>query len=231
MESIVAIIHATRNAIQPINEVFVPQLEEIEILNFLDEAMLWVTQKKGVSNPDVLRRMEAILLSAERAGAEMIVSSCTSLSPAIDHALQKISVPVLKIEVALAEEIVPRYQRVRAVVTSTTTIAPIKEIIAAYGEATGKTIELHFHYCEGAFRALSNNQPEIHDQIVLEAIHANASKKPDAIILPQVSIARIVSRLDDQVEVPVLSSVHLSVSRVRDFFEHRYSRAENSEEG
>jgi len=97
MEPIVAIVHATRTAIEPINEVFATHLVAAELLNFLDEAMVRLAWSKGVTSANVPSRMEGILVSAEKAGASLIVFSCTSFSPVIDRVCQSANpIPFLR---------------------------------------------------------------------------------------------------------------------------------------
>lgn len=221
IKPIVALIHATRNAIEPINEVFTAQLAQAEFLNFLDEAMLRSAWIEGVTSADVLNRMGSILVSAEKAGARLAVTSCTSLSPAIDRVCGKVSIPVLRIEVPLAEEAVSSLQNVGVVVTSESAIEPFKPLLEEQAEAKGKLLRAQFHFCEGAFAALSNNNPDLQDRIVLESVSKASRRGVDAILLPQVSITRIVSKLPVDLGISVLSSVYASVNRVRETMKHK----------
>lgn len=214
MRPVVAIVHATRNAIGPINEVFGARLQDAEVLNFLDEAMLVFAWRECVTAPVVLERMESIFLSAEKAGADLIVTSCSSLSPAVDMVRGKIRVPVLRNEVPLAEEAISRFRKVGVVATTRTAIDSFRQLLATTASAPDGVPRAVYRFCEGAFDALSANDSDTHDRMVVEEVCRLSRQKLDAILLPQVSVSRVVKKLPDGLPVPVLSSVYVSVGRV-----------------
>jgi len=217
MKSIIGIIHATRNAIEPMNEVFAARLDpDAVILNFMDEAMWALTQMKGATAPDVVQRMRNILVSAEEAGAAVIVASCTSLSPAIESARKQVRVPVISVDMPLAAEAVSRFQKVTVVVTAVTSIAPFRALLETTASTYGKTIESSFYSCPGAFAALSDGNPTLHDSIVLNTITTSMREGAEAILLPQPSIARVTKKLPDDLGIPVLSSVDATANYVAD---------------
>jgi Asp/Glu/hydantoin racemase len=215
MKPILAIVHFTRAAIDPIQAVFGPRLSgDVEILHFLDEAIFFHTLQHGPHASAVLKRVEDLLISAAGCGARVIVSSGSSLSPAIDLTSDRVSVPVVKIESALAAEAVARFRDVAVVVTKRSNVEPFKNLLDRLSRARGKRLRVRFSVQEAAFAALLDNAPDLHDEIVLQTIAMTAREGADAILLPQVSVARIMPRLPGDVGVPVLSSVPLSVEAV-----------------
>jgi aspartate/glutamate racemase len=215
MKPIIGIVHATRNSLEPVNQVFAARLgQDATILNFLDEAMLAVTQADGALAPDVVRRMQNILVSAQEAGAAIIVASCTSLAPAIEAAREQVHVPVVRVDVPLAVEAVSRFQRVAVVVTAATAIVPFRELLEATASTCGKTIETSFRLCPGAFSALSDGDSGLHDTIVLDTITVLAAQGAEAILLPQPSTARVTRKVPRDLGIAVLSSLDATVNHV-----------------
>ena len=215
MKPILAIVHFTRAAIDPIQAVFGPRLSgDAGILHFLDEAIFFQMLRHGPQASAVLKRVGDLLVSAAGCGARLIVSSGSSLSPAIDLASDRVSVPVVKIESALAAEAVARFRDVAVVVTKSTNVEPFRNLLVGVSRAQGKRLRVRFSVQEAAFAALLDNAPDLHDKIVLETIAMIARDGAEAILLPQVSAARILPRLPPDVGVPVLSSVRLSVDVV-----------------
>ena len=215
MKPIIGIVHATRNAIEPMNEILAARLgQDATILNFMDEAMLALTQVKGATATEVVRRMGNILVSAAEAGAAVIVASCTSLAPAVEMARGQVHVPVIRVDVPLASEAASRFQKVSVVVTAETAIAPFRALLETTARAYGKTIESGFHFCPGAFEALSVGNEALHDSIVLNAITALTKEGTEAILLPQPSIARVSKKVPDDLGIAVLSSVDATVNQV-----------------
>jgi hypothetical protein len=215
MRPALGVVHFTRAAIDPINAAYGARLakERIEVLNFLDEAILRDTVRDGPLSAIVLERLAVLLTSVQRAGACVILSSGSSLSPAIDRVADHVSVPVLKVESSLVSEAAARFRNVGVVVTKRTNVHPFGTALEQAGRLRGKDLRVRFHVRESAFDALLENAPDRHDAIVIEAIISAARDGVEAVLLPQVSVARAMTRLPD-LPVPVLSSVDASVAEV-----------------
>jgi aspartate/glutamate racemase len=213
--SLIALVHFTRLAIEPINEIFRAEIGcHAEFLNFLDEAIFRRMLECGPLDPCVLHRMKAILTSAENAGATMIVSSGSSLSPAVDKVTTCVRTPVVKVESCLAEEAM-QFGRVAVVVTKRSNVEPFQRLLEETASVHGRRLHVHFCVEERAFDALLQNAPASHDRIVIDAIMAASQGQADAILLPQVSVARVIKSLPAGGTIPVLSSAHLSAKRIR----------------
>jgi Asp/Glu/hydantoin racemase len=212
---IVGIVHATRNAIAPLNEVMAARLRvDATILNFLDEAMLSLSQTQGAVAPTVVRRMQSIFASAQEAGAVAIVASCTSLAPAVAAAQRQVQVPVIRVDVPLAEEAVSRFKNVAVVVTAETAVEPFRALLKATSDACDKAIQSSYHFCPGAFAALSDGNSALHNRIVLKTITSLATTGIDAILLPQPSTATIARHIPGELAIPVMSGVGAAADRV-----------------
>jgi Asp/Glu/hydantoin racemase len=60
--------------------------------------------QSGNHNSSILRRLSHYIASAEDAGASAILVTGSTFSPAVDIARKLVSIPVLKIDEAMAEE-------------------------------------------------------------------------------------------------------------------------------
>jgi aspartate/glutamate racemase len=215
MKPTIGIVHATRNAMEPMNDIFAARLGlDATILNFLDEAMLVLMQRKGAAAPDVVHRMQNILISAQEAGASVIVASCTSLAEAIERARIQVNIPVIRVDVPLAVEVVSRFQRVAVLASAQSAIEPFRTLLETKASAYGKKVEPSFHYCPGAFAALSSGNCAEHDRIVLDEISTVMKEGPEAILLPQPSLARVIRQIPSDLDVKVLSSVEAVVNQI-----------------
>jgi Asp/Glu/hydantoin racemase len=111
----------------------------------------------------------------------------------------------------MADKAVQMGTKIGVVATLSTTLEPTSDLVRRRAIFAGKEIELTSKLCEGAFEALMNGKPEVHDESVASALK-ELSQKVDVILLAQASMARVVSQLSDEdKKVPILTSPELAV--------------------
>jgi Asp/Glu/hydantoin racemase len=187
---------------------------EAESFHVVDESLLTVTRKGGSLTPLTSRRVLDHILSAADAGADVVVVTCSSVGPAVDASRPFTSVPVVRIDEAVADEAVRRGPRVGVLATLKTTLEPTAELVDRRGRAAGSPVTVVPVLCEGAFEALAAGDREAHDQLVLEGLR-RLSDDVDVVVLAQASMARVADELPrDEQRVAVLSSPRLGMLRV-----------------
>lgn len=77
---LVGLIHSTRLVIEPIHRVMALQCPDIDFFHLMDEGILRKLTASGQITPEIIQWLAEMVLSAERAGADMAVVSCSSLS-------------------------------------------------------------------------------------------------------------------------------------------------------
>jgi Asp/Glu/hydantoin racemase len=151
------------------------------------------------------------LESAELAGADYIMVTCSSIGPAVEAAAKFISVPVLRVDQPMADQAVRTGKRIGVIATLATTLEPTADLISRRASAAGKPIELASRLCDGAFDALMSGDAARHDAIVTAALKELA-KEVDVIVLAQASMARVVEGLaGTDKRVPILASPPIAV--------------------
>ena len=114
----------------------------------------------------------------------------------------------------MADKAVQMGTEIGVVATLPTTLEPTSDLVRRKVIFAGKEIELTSRLCEGAFDALMNGNPEIHDESVASVLK-ELSQKVDVILLAQASMARVVSQLtDEDQKVPILTSPELAVQHL-----------------
>ncbi len=100
----VAIISTTIAAIGPMVDEFAQTMPEADLLHFLDEGLVVEFMRSGgLSKAAKIRTLE-LARAAESAGAEIIVCSCSTLSPVFSEMEPFIGIPMISIDQAMAEE-------------------------------------------------------------------------------------------------------------------------------
>ena len=186
----------------------------------LDESVLQDLVRLGPS-PSITRRVCGLAELAQDAGAELIVFTCSSTSPAIDVARQLVRVPILKIDDPMYAQAVQGGGRIGLVCTTRSTVEPSRALLAEHAALAGVIVEAESVLCSPAFDALVSGRRDLHDQLVTEAVEHLAGRV-DRLVLAQASLAHLAEPLAARLGKPVLSSPELMVrdvcARVRGAF-------------
>lgn len=160
---------------------------------------------RGVEPARVYRRVvEQVLLAADN-GADLLVVTCSSTSPAVDIARQVTLVPVLKIDDPMAAEAVTLGRRIAVLCTNTSTPGPSTALLHFHAAGQGRTVSVTPFVRPEAYQALFAGEQARHDAIVTEAAHV-AAQDADVIVLAQASLAHLQPALARDTGLPVLSS-------------------------
>ncbi len=189
---------------------------EIDIVHLLDESLLRDLMREG-PKPEITRRVVSLAAQAADAGAELIVFTCSSTSPAIDVARQIVRVPILKIDDPMAARAIELGRRIGVVCTTSSTKGPSEALLRDHAAKSGFDIEVEAVLVPGAFDALQSGKRDVHDALVSKTALEVASRN-DVLVLAQASLAHLAEPLDAQAPVPVLSSPPLCVDAVRRFY-------------
>jgi len=219
MKKTIALIHTTKIVIEPIQKLFTEIIPEVKIFHLLDEGILEILFKKGGITPQVNKRVCNLVISAEEAGADLIMLTCSSISPCADIISEMISVPLLKIDEAMVNKAVDVGKVVGVLATSRTTLQPTRLFLEKVAKGKGKEILIKTCLCEEALKAVLAGKKEEHDEIVLKKIN-EISRKVDVIVLAQASLAEVVQKIDKKlIKVPVLSSPRMAVKNIKKILE------------
>jgi Asp/Glu/hydantoin racemase len=208
----IAFIHTVAMLVERFRPRFQAELPDADCFHMLDESVLQDLLRSGPS-PAITRRIAGLATLAADAGAELIVFTCSSTSPAIDTARQLVAVPILKIDDPLYARAAATPGRVGLVCTTSSTVEPSRSLLAAHARATGAKIDAQSVLCTAAFDALTRGQREAHARLVSEAA-ASLAPDVDRIVLAQASLAHLAEPLAAQLGKPVLASPELLVQDV-----------------
>jgi Asp/Glu/hydantoin racemase len=189
-------------------------LPGVEVFNIADDSLIKDVIARGELTAKTARRVAGHVASAEEAGAEFILVTCSSVGPAVEAAAPLTGVPVLRVDQPLADEAVRVGGRVGVIATLATTLAPTADLIRRRAQLAGKDVELTPRLCEGAFDALMGGDAAAHDALVGAAL-AELAAWADVIVLAQASMARVAEGLPDRDQrVPVLASPPLAMDHL-----------------
>lgn len=213
----VAILHTSFvfiNIEPMIKNLFREILPDVEVIDLVDGDVLATVGREGCVTPASIDRMCHLALAAERADADIIFSACSSLGPSMDTARQRVKVPIVKIDDAMARQAAEKGTEIGLLATVPTTLDPTAKLIEQKAAEIGKTVHIHRKLCEGAFNTLMAGDKDRHDRMVLEGA-MDIAPQVDILVLAQASMARLAPMLSKETGREVLSSPRLGVEHVK----------------
>jgi Asp/Glu/hydantoin racemase len=208
------LIHTSATLVPVFEQLCKDYLPGVKVFNIVDDSLIKHVIQHGALLPVTEKRVINYVESAEIAGADHILVTCSSIGPAVEKAAAMAKVPVLRVDQPMADKAVLAGQRIGVVATLPTTLQPTSDLVRRRAAAAGKEIELVSRLCEGAFDALMQGQTATHDGMVASAL-CELSDEVDVILLAQASMARVVANISDHVKkVPILASPPIAIQHL-----------------
>jgi len=205
------LVHTSATLVPVFAQLCKARLPGAETFNIVDDSLVKGIVAAGRITPEISARVASYLKSAESAGADQILVTCSSIGPAVEAAAKLIGVPVLRVDQPMADKAVQAGKKIGVIATLRTTLEPTADLIQRRAEKAGKKIELTSRLCEGAFDALMSGNAAKHDALVAAALK-ELSRSVDVIVLAQASMARVVDGLPaTDKRVPILASPGIAV--------------------
>jgi Asp/Glu/hydantoin racemase len=210
-----ALIHTSATLTPVFAELCRKHIPEAKVFHMVDESLIQETMRAGMLRKSTVRRLADQVASAEAAGADAVLVTCSSIGPAARVAQQLFDMPVLRIDDAMAEAAVRKANVIKVMATVRTTLDPTLALLREKAQEAGREVKLIECLCEEAFPAILSGDTAKHDAIVGKALLENL-QGVDLIVLAQASMARVVAGLQPgALKVPVLSSPELAILRAR----------------
>jgi Asp/Glu/hydantoin racemase len=200
------LVHTSATLVPVFAELCSKYLPGVKVFNIVDDSLIKNTIACGELTPSTSKRVVNYAASAQEAGADYILFTCSSIGAAVETAATLTGVPVLRVDQPMADKAVQTGKRIGVIATLSTTLGPTSDLVGRRAVAAGKDIELKAVLCEGAFDALMSGDAATHDKKVSDALKQLVNEV-DVIVLAQASMGRVVDTLTaEEKKIPILAS-------------------------
>ena len=208
----VAFLHTGAVVIPPVMELAGKLLPDATTINYLDDRIVadLGDAERAASVPD---RVADLVQAAQSAGADVVMLTCSSISGLAATAAERVGIPVLRIDEAMADQAVQSGERIAVLATLPTTCAPTVALLQERAALAGVERDITSEVIDGAFAAVSGGDRGKHDRLVAAAIE-RVAPNTDVVVLAQASMASAADAVE--VDVPVLTSLEPGIQRLRD---------------
>jgi len=205
----IALIHAVRVAMPPVEDAFTRHWPQAERINLLDDALSVDRERAGALTVELSARISALANYAISAGASGILYTCSAFGEAIEAVQARVRMPVLKPNEAMFAEALALGARLGLLATFPASIGSMAKEL----KALAPHVELETGCVPQALAALQAGDSAQHDALL--AAIAPRFTGCDALMLAQFSTARARDALAAVVECPVLASPDSAVLAMR----------------
>ncbi len=200
-----AIFHTSAGTLALMQNLTKEIMPDVEIMHIVEDSMIKDVMKNGGPTPAINSRIEHYVQCAQKAGCQIFLTACSSIGGSVEQCQFVSSIPVMRIDEAMADEAIQTGKKIAVLATVETTLKPTLEFISRKATQSGKTIEVVSHLMADAFTAFLAGDLATHDKIVSAGLQEAIGNKCDVIVLAQASMARVLDSMDKP-SVPVLTS-------------------------
>lgn len=202
-----ALIHALKHSVAPIEAAFARLWPEATLMNLLDDSLSADLAREGSLTPRMTERFVALGRYAKGTGADGILFTCSAFGPCIEAVARDLApTPVLKPNEAMIEDAVAAGGRIGLLATFGPTLTSMPP---EFPDGTVLVPTL----AEGALAALDRGDAAEHDRLAVEA--AKGLCDCDVIALAQFSLARAAGAIEQATGKRVLTTPDSAVRKLR----------------
>ncbi|MET4387176.1 Asp/Glu/hydantoin racemase [Bradyrhizobium sp. F1.4.3] len=202
----IALIHALKHSIAPIEAAFATAWPEVRLMNLLDDSLSADLACDGALTDAMTERFLALGDYAVATGADAILFTCSAFGPCIEAvAAAHAPMPVLKPNEAMIEQAVTMGKRVGLLSTFPPTLVSMPPEFPA-------SVQIVPRLAEGALAALDRGDRTEHDRLIVEA--SKDLRDCDVIALAQFSIAATAPLVAEATGRPVVTTPDSAVQKL-----------------
>jgi Asp/Glu/hydantoin racemase len=203
----IALIHALKHSIVPIEASFAKLWPQPRLMNLLDDSLSADLARDGRLTDAMAERFQAIGRYVASTGADAILFTCSAFGPCIEAvAHTQAPMPVLKPNQAMIELAVEQGRKIGLLSTFPPTLASMPREFPA-------SVALVPKLAEGAMAALDRGNRAEHDRLVVAA--AKDLRGCDVIALAQYSMAPAAAQVAEATGRPVLTTPDSAVNKLK----------------
>jgi len=208
------LIHTVWPLVEVFNKLGAELLPGVQLMHIVDEPFLERVRRRGHLASEDSARLQTHVAIAEQIEANVVLVTCSTVSPCVDDVRPQARIPVIKIDEAMIAKAVATGVKIGVVATNKTTLEPTRQLLQAQAALAGKKIETELVLVEYALSALLSGEGATHDRLVKKAV-LELAPRVDVVLLAQASMARVLEVIPEaERKVPILSSPHLALEQV-----------------
>ncbi len=209
----IALISSTRAVFASLETAFKDEFPEAQILHLLDETLLEDFRRDGGISPRSRRKALEMAVTAQGAGVDGILVTCSTLSPSVDDFRPFITLPIVKIDEPVIKKVVRVAEKIGLVATAETVLKSVEPLVMEKARQNSRKVSLRKFVKGDLGPMLQRNADAFYGEI--GKVASQAARECDAVILTQVSIAPGRDYVAKELQEKVYASPAYAVQEIR----------------
>lgn len=210
----VALIHTVRSVLNTFDERIKETIGDIKVVNTLDEYLASDPAERGEFTIENMNRLMSFIKSAEMTEADVIVVTCSTLSPTVEKIRPFIKIPIIAIDDAMIRKAADCGGKITILATAESTVGPTREKLLREVGKLNKEVEISIMICPDAYDAIKAGDVKYHDEVLKKK--SLEIKQQDAVILAQASMGHLQDIIEKICGCTVLSSPNLCINELKE---------------
>lgn len=217
----IALIHATRLAMAPIESTFNQYWPSANTFSLLDEGLL--KDIDLLTADQMSKRFQSLASYATSTGCEAILFSCSVFGDAIDSVKKSFDLPIYKPNEAMLDSIYKLAQDKKDLTivvmgTSQLSVDSLSSEISEWSNHNEALIGIQKIFVNKAFDLLGQGQADLHDALIIGAVKEN--QQTDLIVFTQFSMTSAFQKCQEVSSVPIFSAPIIAVQTLQTRITH-----------
>ncbi len=208
----IVLIHTVKSVYETFEKDLRAVTGDIKIYNMLDDFLVADSIERGVFTVENRMRLMHDLQSAQLTGADLIVVTCSTLTPHVVAARAFFTTPIIAIDDAMCSLAITQGSKITVLATAESTVSPTLKKLEEEATLQNKEVSFSSLCCPEALVYLKAGQKAKHDTLVLDM--ARQVKDSDTIVLAQASMAHLQDLVQAQTRIRTLSSPPLCIQEI-----------------
>ena len=209
----IALIHTVKPVLNQFSELLKSTIdEELITYDLYDDFLAIDPTNLGYFSKNNKRRLYNDVENCSITGADMIVVTCSTLTPIVTEIRPFFNVPIIAIDDAMCEEAISSGNKIRVLATAKSTIQPTVSKLKEEALKQGKKIEIVSSDLPVAYEAMKKGDLKLHDELLLDVIKDITNF--DVIVLAQASMAHLADKGTQLSGLKVLGSVNSCINNI-----------------
>lgn len=211
----IALIHTVKTVAVSFDETLKNFLgEAVKVHNLWDDFLANDPNERGEFTIENRNRLFHDIKAAEMTGADLIVVTCSTLTPTVGLIRPFVKTPLIAIDDAMGRKAVTYGDTILILATAASTREPLTRKLISEGEKLGRKLHIDFLDNSQAFQAMKTLDMERHDSLLMKM--AETIQGYDCVVLAQASMAHLDRQIEAVCKIPVLSSPQLCLEQIQE---------------
>ncbi len=213
----IALLHTVKSVYMTFQAMLEKEVRDVSVTNMIDEYLVTNAREKGYFPAENMRKLHFDLLSLAEGKPDVLVVTCSSLTPYAEKLSTSFDFPIVLIDDRMCRDAAAVGGNIAVLATAPTTIEPTVSRIKMEADKLNCSVTVTSYLDKKAMDLLTLGDVKGHDARLTDL--AREAKNADVIVLAQASMATAKNLVREATGKRVLTSPGSCIEEVKEILE------------